>query len=194
MKHTIKIKSLKAIIGKQIAIYRTIFSWCWIRFICWIPSKTTRRFLLNRYQNVKIAAKVPIYRGGLYWKGPLEIGKGSSIGFKCHLDCRRGIKIGRNVCLASEVMIWTLHHDYNDIHFIAKGAPVIIKDYVWLCARAIVLPGITIGEGAIVAAGAVVCKDVEPWTVVGGVPAKKIGVRDRKEYDYTPGAYWIPLF
>lgn len=187
-------KSLKAFIGKLIDPYRTALAWSWIRFICWIPSKSVRRILLNSYKNVKIAPKVPIYRGGLYWEGPLEIGKGTSIGFKCHLDCRRGIKIGENVCLASEVMIWTLHHDYNDIHFAVKGGRVILEDYVWLCARSIILPGVTIGEGAIVAAGAVVCKDVEPWTVVGGVPAKKIGVRERKKYDYAPGAYWIPFF
>lgn len=67
-------------------------------------------------------------------------------------------------------------------------------DYCWICSRAIVLPGVNIGEGAVVAAGAVVCKDVEPWSVVGGVPAKKIGERERKGYDYVPGAYSIPFF
>lgn len=56
------------------------------------------------------------------------------------------------------------------------------------------MPGVTIGEGAVVAAGAVVCKDVEPWSIVGGVPAKKIGERERKDYDYVPGTYSIPFF
>ena len=54
-----------------------------------------------------------------------------------------------------------------------------IEDYVWVATRATVLPGVTIGEGAVVAAGAVVTKDVEPYTIVGGVPARSIGVRNR---------------
>lgn len=90
-------------------------------------------------------------------------------------------------------MIWTMHHDYNDINFKAVGSPVIIEDFAWVCSRAIILPGITIGKGAVVASGAVVVKDVEAWTVVGGVPAKKIGDRDKKQYNYIPNEYWIPF-
>jgi acetyltransferase-like isoleucine patch superfamily enzyme len=90
-------------------------------------------------------------------------------------------------------MIWTMHHDYNDLNFKAIGGPVIVEDYAWICSRAIILPGVTIGEGAVIAAGSVVTKDVAAWTVVGGVPAKKISVRERKNYDYTPNEYWIPF-
>lgn len=68
-----------------------------------------------------------------------------------------------------------------------------IGDYAWLCSHCIILPGVTIGEGAIVASGAVVTKDVEPWTVVGGIPAKEIAKREQKDYDYRPGAYWVPF-
>ena len=57
---------------------------------------------------------------------------------------------------------------------------ITIGDGVWLGARAIILPGVTIGEGAVVAAGAVVTKDVEPWAVVGGNPAKFIKKRELK--------------
>nr|WP_317129777.1 acyltransferase [Flavobacterium franklandianum] len=142
----------------------------------------------------KIAKGVSIYRNCYIWDGSkIEIETGSTIGFKVHLDDRRGIKIGKNVTIASEVMIWTLHHDYNDIHFKAIGAPVIVEDYVWICSRAIILPGVTIGEGAVIASGSVVTKDVAAWTVVGGVPAKKISERERKQYDYTPNEYWIPF-
>lgn len=56
-----------------------------------------------------------------------------------------------------------------------------------------ILPGVSIGEGAVVAAGAVVTSDVEPWTVVGGVPARKIGNREKKQYNYKPGDFWIPF-
>ena len=168
-------------------------SMLWIRFICCIPSKHIRRGLLCLYRDVNIHRSVPLYHGLEYWRGPLTIGEGSSIGFRNHLDCRKGLFIGRNVCFASDVTIWTLHHDYNDISFRAKGAPVTIGDYAWLCSNCIVLPGVTIGEGAVIAAGAVVTSDVEPWTVVGGVPARRLSVRERKNYKYVPGNYWLPL-
>lgn len=75
--------------------------------------------------------------------------------------------------MATEVMIWTAHHDYNDVHFGVRGGEVVIGDYCWICARAIILPNVKIGEGAVVAAGAVVTKDVEPWSVVGGGTGKE---------------------
>ena len=59
-----------------------------------------------------------------------------------------------------------------------------IGAYSWICSRAIILPGVTIGEGAVVASGAVVTKDVEPYTVVAGMPAKVISYRERKNYEY----------
>lgn len=165
----------------------------WIRVCLAVPSKHFRRFFLNGHRNVHIHRSVPLYHGLEWWEGPLSIGEGSSIGFRNHLDCRCGLEIGRNVCLASDVTIWTLHHDYNDVHFKVKGGKVTIGDYAWLCSNCIILPGVTLGEGVIVAAGAVVTKDVEPWTVVGGVPAKPVGKREKKEYDYAPGDYWLPM-
>ncbi len=148
---------------------------------------------MNTYSGVNIHNSVPIYSGLEWWNGPLEIAEGSTVGFNNHLDCRCGITIGKNVCLASNVCIWTLHHDYNDANFGTKGGAVYIGDYAWLCSHCIILPGVKIGEGAVVASGAVVCKDVEAWTVVGGVPAKEIGKRERKNYHYKPGEFWIPF-
>ncbi|WP_409014249.1 MULTISPECIES: acyltransferase [unclassified Arcicella] len=90
-------------------------------------------------------------------------------------------------------MIWSLHHDYNDLHFKAVGGKVTIKKFAWLGSRCILLPGVTIGEGAVVAAGAVVTKDVPPYTIVGGIPAKPIAKREEKEYDYSPNGYKLHL-
>lgn len=173
---------------------RIVVEWISIRLFLKFPSKHFRRFFLNCYKNVHIEKTALLYGGVYWWKGSLQIGSGCNIGFKCHLDCRRGIYIGKNVTVASEVMFWSLHHDYNDLHFGVKGGKISVGDYCWICSRAIILPGVKIGEGAVVAAGAVVCKDVEPWSIVGGVPAKKIGERERKEYEYVPGAYSIPFF
>jgi acetyltransferase-like isoleucine patch superfamily enzyme len=123
----------------------------------------------------------------------VEIGPGSVIGFDAILDGRSGIKIGRQVNLSSGVAIWTLQHDHRDPQFGVYGAPVVIGDRAWLSYRATVLPGVTVGEGAVVAAGAVVTKDVAPYAIVGGVPARVIGERSRDlSYDLTAtGAPWF---
>ena len=84
-----------------------------------------------------------------------------------------GITIEDNVQIGPEVTMVTTNHDFNDRYtLICKG--IHIKKNVWIGARAVILPGVTIGENAVIAGGAVVTKDVEPNTVVGGNPAKVI--------------------
>jgi acetyltransferase-like isoleucine patch superfamily enzyme len=122
----------------------------------------------------------------------IKIGDNCSIGHKCTLDGRGGITIKNNVNLSSEVMIWTNQHDYNDPEFAITSNPVVINDYVWLSARCIILPGVEIGEGAVVAAGAIVTKDVMPYSIVAGIPAKEIGKRNQKLI-YNPAQYRIPF-
>lgn len=100
------------------------------------------------------------------------------------LDARNGITIGNNVSLSMGVWIWTMEHDPQDSYYQAKGGPVVIEDYAWISCRVVILPGVTIGQGAVVAAGAVVTKDVPPYEIVGGVPAKVIGERT-KDLRYT---------
>ena len=90
-------------------------------------------------------------------------------------DCTK-IEIGNRVLIGPNVGIYTGGHSMepNNRWFDYTLKPVYIKDDVWICANAIILPGVTIGEGSIVAAGAVVNKDVPPFTLVGGNPARKI--------------------
>ena len=114
----------------------------------------------------------------------IVVGNRVSIGPKVLLDGRRGLTIGNSVVVGYGAIIWTLNHDYNDIHFCVKGAPVKIEDFAWICSHSIILPGVTVGKGAVVAANAVVTKDVPPFAIVGGVPARIIGHREEKEYDY----------
>jgi acetyltransferase-like isoleucine patch superfamily enzyme len=108
------------------------------------------------------------------------------------LDGRDSIRIGDHVELASEVMIYNSEHDVHSETFEAISEPVVIGDYVFIGPRSIILPGVTVGDGAIVGAGAVVTKDVEPFTIVGGVPAKIIGKRKLTKPKYRLGrARWF---
>jgi maltose O-acetyltransferase len=111
----------------------------------------------------------------------VSIGRNSRIERNCTIDARSPLTIGDNVGLSPEVMILAGTHDVNDPEFKnSEVGPwaVSIEDYVWIGARAIIMPGVTVGRGAVVAAGAVVTKDVPPLTIVAGVPAKPIGMRD----------------
>lgn len=108
----------------------------------------------------------------------IEIGSNTTINRNCVIDGRGGCKIGNNVDIAQEVNIWTEQHDYNNPFYAAVTKPVLIEDYAWIASRATVLPGVTIGRGAVVATGSIVTKDVPPLSVVAGVPAKIIGKRE----------------
>ncbi len=129
-----------------------------------------------------------IYLWGAEVRRPewIEIGEGSVIGNGAVLDGRRGIRIGKNVNFSSGVWIWTVQHNYKDPMFGDVGGAVEIGDHAWLSCRVTVLPGVSIGEGAVIAAGSVVTKNVDPYWVVGGVPAIKIGERPR-EIHYSLG-------
>jgi acetyltransferase-like isoleucine patch superfamily enzyme len=109
----------------------------------------------------------------------ITIGRRSVINQQCCLDGRGGLAIGDNVDISAGVWILTDGHNMHDPYFSETLAPVKIGDHVWIGSRATILPGVTVGEGAVVAAGAVVTHDVEPYAVVAGVPARQIGTRNR---------------
>lgn len=155
-----------------------------LSFLAYVPSHALRKAGLRVY-GAKIASRALVYHG-LWTVNPwrLSIGESSVIGDHAILDARGGITIGRNVNLSTNVSIWTGQHDYQSSNFAYVEGPVRIGDYAWISFRATILPGITVGEGAVVAACAVVTKDVAPYTVVAGVPAKVIGARNRDlKYD-----------
>lgn len=113
----------------------------------------------------------------------LKIGDGIIIGDNTLLDARRGLTIGKNVNFSSNVSIYTLQHNHRSPDFNCdfgdKKLSVEIDDRAWLGSNVIVLPGVHIGEGAVCCAGCVVTKDIEPYTVVAGIPAIKVGERPR---------------
>ncbi len=117
----------------------------------------------------------------------LVIGDRSVIGDRATLDARGGVRIGSDVNLSTEVQIWTGQHDWRSETFAYEKSPVSIGDHCWISARTTILPGVTIGEGAVVAAGSVVTSDVPPYTLVGGLPARVLGVRPAPMRYELPG-------
>lgn len=124
---------------------------------------------------------VNIEKGAFFTPG-LSIGNRSGIGIDC--EVHGDVKIGKNVMMGPEVVVYTQGHKFSDIDMpmIDQGTdeskPVIIEDNVWIGRRVIILPGVTIGEGCIIGAGAVVAKSIEPFSVAVGNPAKV--VKNRK--------------
>ncbi|WP_230668070.1 acyltransferase [Microbacterium sp. MEC084] len=135
-------------------------------------------YRIGRGSSIHLGAWTDIARG-------LVIGDDTTINQNCRLDSRGGLTIGNRVSISADCIILTADHDVQSFDFAGRRTPVVIHDYVFLGTRVTVLPGVTIGEGAVVAAGAVVSRDVEPYAIVGGVPAKKIGER-RRDLDYRP--------
>lgn len=146
----------------------------------YVPWHAYRLFIYRNILRIKIGKQTSIHwRTRFFQPMGIKIGNNCVIQSDVFLDGREGLSIGNDVVIGPEVMIFTLEHDVNSPTFEAKGGPVKIDDYVWISTRAMVLPNITIGKGAVVAAGAVVTKDIEPYTIVGGIPARKIGERTK---------------
>lgn len=158
----------------------------------YIPSHHIRRFFY-RAAGMKIGNGSTIHMQAKFYKpSGIQIGKDTIIGEGVVMDGRDTIRIGDHVDFASEVMIYNAEHDIHSSDFHAITAPVTIEDYVFIGPRAVILPGVTLGKGSVVGAGAVVTKNVEPFKIVGGVPAKEIGERQTKDLHYKLGrAAWF---
>jgi acetyltransferase-like isoleucine patch superfamily enzyme len=160
--------------------------------IGWFPSHHVRRFCY-RLAGMHIGAGSTIHTGARFYNpGNIIIAKDTIIGEGAVLDGRAYLRIGSHVDMASEVMIYNAQHDVQSDDFHAESGEVVIEDYVFIGPRAIILPGVTVGKGVVIAAGAVVTKDVEPFAIVGGVPAKVIGERKVRDLHYRLGrAAWF---
>ena len=152
-------------------------------WIAYIPSMRVRMFFYRHVYLINMGKNVVVYKGAEF-RNPeaLQMGNNVVLGDNAILDARAGIIIGNNVCLASNVSIWSYQHDYRDPDFKCNPehfGTVQIDDRVWIGPNTIILRNVHIGEGAVVAAGAVVSKNVAPFTVVAGIPAKPIAERPR---------------
>lgn len=157
-----------------------------------IPNPIRKIYL--RCFGIKLGNNSCIHRKCRFFHiGKCFIGKNSVVNFGCYLDNRRGITIGNNVGIAHNTKIYTLGHNLNSPTFETKGAPVFIEDNVFIFSNSLIMPGVTIHEGAIILAGSVVTKDVDAYTIVGGNPAKYIKDRQREIQYTTQYNYWLAL-
>jgi acetyltransferase-like isoleucine patch superfamily enzyme len=127
-------------------------------------------------------------------RGNLVIGRHTVVNNSCRFDNRAPIVLGDNVSVTYGTMILTKGHDIDDPEFGTRKGPVRVDDYVWICANALLQPGVTVGKGAVVLSGSVVVKDVAPFHVVGGNPAEFVRERSR-DLKYTLSwDPWVPFF
>jgi len=118
-------------------------------------------------------------------KKNLTIGSFSFIG-RAELALHEKITIGNYVCINDGAILLTASHGLQDPLWKHKKNPIIVHDYAWIATNAIILPGVTIGRGAVVGAGAVVSKNVEPYAIVAGNPAKPIDKKRTDDLQYNP--------
>lgn len=115
----------------------------------------------------------------------LSIGALSFIG-KAHIALHCAVTIGERVCINDGVRILSASHDVSDPQWRQVHAEIVLEDYAWIGTDAIILPGVRIGRGAVVGAGAVVSKSVAPGTIVVGNPARPIFKSRCATFDYNP--------
>lgn len=151
------------------------------RFVMKIPFHSVRLFFVKLHIGRLGSGTSILLSTELRVLGNIFIGSQTVINKNVMLDGRGGkLIIGNNVDIAQETNIWTLEHDVHDDFHRSKGANVIIEDYAWIASRVTILPGVTIGKGAVVACCSVVTKDVPAMAIVAGIPAKIIGKRKNK--------------
>ncbi|MBI2018962.1 acyltransferase [Candidatus Daviesbacteria bacterium] len=187
MGRSLSIKTATSKISNRIYNYYADFFIFWLHLFCYIPSHHVRRFIL-RLAGAKIGKGTSIHMGCRFFSlKNITIGEDSIIGEGIFMDGRAPVKIGNHVDIASQVMIYSSEHDINSEDFHAALGPVEIGNYIFIGPRAIILPGVKIGKGAVIAAGAVVTKDVAEFAIVGGVPAQVIGERKIRDPHYRLG-------
>ena len=171
-------------------LFGAMAAYCQNSVIGKIPSRTIRNGWLKLYL-ADFGAGTSVQSDCRFLNGrKVHFGKRNVINFGCLFDGRKfHIRTGDDVSIGPEAAILTLGHDPQSPQFADRGGDVTIGDRVWIAYRATILPGVSIGDGAVVGAGAVVTKNVEPYTLVAGNPARKIGERNPDlcyELDFAP--------
>jgi len=168
----------------------TVVSFGYNAAVTYVPSRRIRHAWLRLWLG-RFGAGTGVQRGCRFLNGrKVEFGDRNVINFGCLFDGRiHRISTGCDVSIGPEASILTLGHDPQSPNFEIRGGDVQIGDHVWIGYRAIIMPRVTLGEGVVVAAGAVVTRDVAPYAIVAGIPARIIGKRTpdlRYKLDFRP--------
>lgn len=149
-----------------------------------IKNNKRRKKLINNGATISETAEIGVVTiNGR--KENLSIGDFSTLG-RVEIALHDKVTIGKNVCINDGVVILSASHDVSDPLWRHKKAPIFIGDYAWIATNAIVLPGVSIGKGAVVGAGAVVSKNVNDYAIVIGNPAKEIEKKRIEVLNYNP--------
>jgi acetyltransferase-like isoleucine patch superfamily enzyme len=156
---------------------RAVYLYLGNHWINQIPSFRVRHWYYRHVLHYSIGRESSIHMGTFVTGDLISIGDNVVINRHCYLDGRVGLEIRNNVNISPEVYIVSMEHDPDSPTFATRGGLVVIEDNVWVGARAMITPGVTLGEGAVIGAGAVVVRSVAPYRIAVGVPAREI--RDR---------------
>lgn len=141
------------------------------------PFHGWRAFLLRCF-GAKLGRNVHIYPKATIWAPwNLVCADLASIADEAIIYNPSPITLGSHAIVSQQAYLCGATHDYDDPAFPLISFPITVGDFAWICARATVQPGVSVGEGAVLALGSVASKDLEAWTVYGGVPARKIKAR-----------------
>lgn len=145
-----------------------------------LPIYAVRHAYLRHVLGYRIGKGAAVHMGCFFTGRDISIHDRAVVNRNCYLDGRGGLSIGADASVSPECYLISLTHDPSDPGFGAIAAPLKIGNRVWLGARVMVLPGLQIGEGAIVGAGSVVTRDIPPFSISAGNPARRIGERASK--------------
>lgn len=159
----------------------------------WMPFHRPRNLAL-KLSGIRRASGAVIHQGVKFMaRGRCFIGEGSVINQGTLIDNRSEVTIGKHVSVAHDCRLYTTGHDYQAPDFGIQTRPVNIEDYAVLFAGAVVMPGVHIGRGAVVLPFSVVTRNVDPLTVVGGVPATIKAVRKDELHYRLDYSYWFAI-
>lgn len=169
-------------------IFRSFIFYVYNYWLTFFPVYWVRRLYLRRVMGIAVGKQSFIHMGCIFYAN-VEIGNNSVIGRQCSL--LGNIKIKNNVSITAQTYIFSSSHFKDSPVFEAYSKPVVIEDYVWIGARAMILPGVTIGKGAILGAASTATKNIAEYSICVGAPAKPIGHRN---VDLAYSLEYFPYF
>ena len=166
-------------------IFRVVWSICWYLFASWTPAPMHRwRIFLLRAFGAKVAWNAFIYGSVKVWYPPnLTMLKQATLGPGVDCYSMGRITIGERAIVSQRSYLCTGTHEFHDSSFQIYAKPIVIGDRAWVCAESFVGPGVTVAEGAVLAARGVSFGNLDEWCIYKGNPAMKVGERKKVDYD-----------